>query len=706
MNIRDLIIDQQRSLFVGREQELAILQNARSVPGWQLLHLYGPGGIGKTTLLRQFALTVDPDKLIYMDGHGGIRKPDDFLDKICAFLHEKDSSAAHPANDGAKIKGRGDVSAETADMLNRYASSRQEVVMLLDTFEQWGPIEQWLRDDWLPSLSPHVRIYTTGRFALEGKWLQGGWDLLVQNIELPSLSSAEVEQYAHLRGIHDRNVIVSLQRFSRGVPLALSMSCEIIAREGATGFLDVPRQKQMIGHLINVLTNHIRDRSLNQLLEAASVVWRFDQDVLQSLLEEHVSTERFREFCQLPFVTCQEESWSLHDSVRQWTFDDLRRRMPAAFKQYRKRALDLLRRRERDQPDKKAELAFEKLYLQENDFVRTFCFQWDDSLFLRECKEYELEQVERLYVQYLHNQSNYTPGEVHLEPLIRPLWSVNPGAFSGLWKEDRLVAFCSCIPFTDETAAIFRSNPITAPIAGLYDPGQRQCLICIAGVDPLLESEISGTVARAMAKIIDRKAMLFNVHSMPNWMPLLPVLGFERLPSADSATAHGVVYQAFQLDLRSDDITLKIDRMLASLVSDMPAAPQELKRDSPKLGLPLKEAVILVRRALKHYSQLPLLPNVVDTLRPLLPHQRDDLQAESVGRRLQAEIQQVLQKMANGTEEERLFHQIIHYAYIRKIGTHEIVAEYLNIAVPTYYRYLRIALRKLAYELILQAANE
>ncbi|WP_147433556.1 hypothetical protein [Paenibacillus ginsengarvi] len=61
----------------------------------------------------------------------------------------------------------------------------------------------------------------------------------------------------------------------------------------------------------------------------------------------------------------------------------------------------------------------------------------------------------------------------------------------------------------------------------------------------MLESEISGTVARAMAKIIERKALLYNLHSMPNWMPLQPLLGFEGLPGADSVTARGVVYQAF-----------------------------------------------------------------------------------------------------------------------------------------------------------------
>jgi len=34
------------------------------------------------------------------------------------------------------------------------------------------------------------------------------------------------------------------------------------------------------------------------------------------------------------------------------------------------------------------------------------------------------------------------------------------------------------------------------------------------------------------------------------------------------------------------------------------------------------------------------------------------------------------------------------------MGTHEKVAEYLHMSIPTYYRYLRKAVRRLSYELI------
>jgi ABC-type transport system involved in cytochrome c biogenesis ATPase subunit len=50
-----------RQRFVGRRAELELFRIALSqdVPDFAILHLHGPGGMGKTTLLRQFALIAE-----------------------------------------------------------------------------------------------------------------------------------------------------------------------------------------------------------------------------------------------------------------------------------------------------------------------------------------------------------------------------------------------------------------------------------------------------------------------------------------------------------------------------------------------------------------------------------------------------------------------------------------------------------------------
>lgn len=664
-----------------------------------MVNVHGPGGIGKTTLLRLFAQTMAPSQCFYFDGHSGFQRPHDFLSKIRHTLLE--NMLTMPLKDDAVNQNDPAASEITKviELLNLYAVQQQGVVLFLDTFEQWGAIEYWLRNEFLLKLSPIVKVIVAGRYTLKDQWQRGDWNLLMRDIELQPLSNTEVLNYTNLRGIANRDIADALLRFSNGVPLALSMACEIIERNGQTSFLDHSQQKEMIGYLAMELTKDIGD-SLQRYTEAASVVWKFDQELLQTLLQEIIPTERFRDFCLLPFVIRQENSWSLHDSVRHWIYTDFRSRMPQTFHNYRKHALDALRKRELAQPDKKAEFAFEKIYLHEDDFVRGFCFHWDDSLTLRECKAQDLEQVEQLYLKYLHSQSNYVPGEIHLESLIRPLWHIDPTTFTGLWQEKQLVAFCSCIPFTEQTIRIFRDHPTTAPATSQFDPNQRQYIVCIAGVEPELENEISGSVARALIKIIDHQAFILDLISMPNWIPYIPLLGFDRAPWADSVTQMGVEYKGFQLDLRTEDIPLQVDRIISAMEPTKSIMPMEASNLETPLRLPLVEAVKLVQCALKHFSRLPLQPEIAVSLRPLLTDDHSDREAELTAHLIQEKIRTTVQALSQGNKEDQRFYQILHYAYLQKIGTHETVAEYLNIPNPSYFRYLRMAVRKLAYELV------
>lgn len=695
MRVSDLLLKRQRSLFVGREEQLELLAKTVSSPEWQLLNIYGSGGIGKTTLLRMFAQTIDPARRIYLDGYSGFRSPEDFLSKIRMELspYIPYSSASDHRSQTTEI-----------DLLNEYALSHQQgIVLILDTFEQYGAIEGWFRDHFLCQLNSRIKVILAGRYALLGEWKRGDWNWLVHNAELQSLTHAEIANYTKKRGITNKEMTEALAQFSKGVPLALSLACEIIVRNGNATFLNELQQHQMIGHLARELTRDINDADLQQYIEAASVVWKFDQELLQVVIQDRIPPEKFREFCSFPFVIQHEYGWSLHDSVRQWIYIDFRNRMPQKFQLFRNQALDELRKRELERPDRKTEYIFEKIFLSEDDFVRNLCFQLDDSLTYRTCTEQMLDQVEQLYLKCLHSQTNYVQGEQHLESLIRPLWHMAPTAFASLWKENQLVAFCACIPLTEQTVQIFRSHPITAPAVTMYDPSQQQYLTCLAGVDPQLEVEVSGSVARALVRIIDKKgALIVNLISLPNWISYLPVLGFERAPWADSVTPGGVEYEGYQLDLRNVDFHSLVDRIVSASEWAQSEPSLDLTPVESGLRLPLEEATKLVRRALKHFSSLPLQPKIANTLRPLLESHTANAQAssEAVSHHLQGRIQEIVQGLSEGNEEEKCFHQILHFAYIKKIGTHDKVAEYLNMSTPSYYRYLRKAVRRLTYELI------
>lgn len=701
MRVSDLLLERLRSLFVGREEQLDLLAKTVSSPEWQLLNIYGPGGIGKTTLLRMFAQTIEPARRIYLDGYSGFRSPDDFLSKIRGELSPYIQYLPITFSSDDLISSH-DLPNDL-DLLNEYAKSHpQGIVLIMDTFEQFGAIEVWLRDHFLSRLNDNVKVIIAGRYALTGDWQRGAWNMLVYSVELKSLTHAEIVQYSKIRGIVNHDTIEAIVRFSKGVPLALSLACEIIIRNGNITFLNEVQQHQMIGHLARELTHDINDALLKQYIEAASVVWRFDQDLLQDIVQEEIPSDKFREFCSLPIVIHHEHGWSLHDSVRQWIFIDFRNRLPYKFQTYRKQALKVLRKRELEHPERKAEYTFEKLFLSEDDFVRNLCFQLDDDLTLRACTEQSLEAVEQLYLKCLHHQSNYVADEVHLETLIRPLWEINPNAFASLWMGDQLVAFCAYIRLNEQTVQIFKNHPITAPAMKMYDPNAVQYFACLSGVDPQLEADINGSVARALVRIIERikEATILNLLSMPNWFSYLPILGFERAPWADSVTQKGVEYKAFFLDLRNVGIHSLVDRIVSN--SEMVESEAELESHTAntRITLSIDEATKLIKLALKYYSSLPLQPHMAEALKPLLEQNSKATSAEAIAQHIQERIFNILQLLEEGNEEEQIFYRILHYAYIKKIGSHDRVAEFLNMSIPSYYRYLRKAVRRLAYEMI------
>ena len=61
----------RRQRFVGRDSEKSLFHNLLTAPElpFQVLHVYGPGGVGKTTLLREFTSLAEQNNIpaFYLD---------------------------------------------------------------------------------------------------------------------------------------------------------------------------------------------------------------------------------------------------------------------------------------------------------------------------------------------------------------------------------------------------------------------------------------------------------------------------------------------------------------------------------------------------------------------------------------------------------------------------------------------------------------
>lgn len=679
IRIQEILHAEYADTFLGREKELELLRTHLK-PGsdWKLIHLHGIGGIGKSTLLRRLAHEIGWERSLFFDGHSGYRQPEDWLRALSTALTRLGVGDA--LGDAAAPL---DLTTLT-DRLNEAAAEEGWILLLLDTFEQWSPIEEWLRTEFLPRLLPQVRVVSAGRYPLAGAWERGAWRRLVLNMKLSPFSAADTDAYIRSNGITDPALREQLRVSTGGFPLALCMAVEIVSRKSDPQFLNLAEHERTINDLVAELLSDLHPPAFQRYLDAASVIWHFDQEWLQLLLGEVVPADAFRDFCRLPFVVSYGSSWGLHDSIRNWTRSDLLRRMPQTLESYRLKALEELRRREESTPGAKGIYALDKLYLHNNDLVRYYCFSGDVEglLFHPLEREEDLDRSQEIYVTYARHTGI---GDSFLT-LLKPLWQAEPSGFWGAWREGRLVAFYVFLPLNDQIVPILRAHPVTAPYLTRSDRVPKEYVLLCQGIDPGLE-ELEGALARHMAYQFNRAELVFDLSPFPEWHAVLESIGFEPIPWANSVGPDGHRYTTFLLDLRTEDFATKIDRNFSGArpVAPVPLAPLE------------PEAKIsLVKSLLQQYARLGAQPELIGSIGPYLDGYAQARQPAERLRLIQERVGNALILLEDGDFADVRTANLIRMAYIKKIGTHELVAERLNLPIATYYRLLKRGVERLA----------
>jgi len=144
-SLRNRLTAARHTRFVGRDGELSFFESAlrAEILPFFILHIFGPGGVGKTTLLQQFALLAERNgaRPIYLDARHIDLSPDAFTRSLTTLLGQHNN-------------------ASIADLLD---ASPQRTVILIDTYEILTPLDGWLRTTFLPQLPDTVLTVLAGR---------------------------------------------------------------------------------------------------------------------------------------------------------------------------------------------------------------------------------------------------------------------------------------------------------------------------------------------------------------------------------------------------------------------------------------------------------------------------------------------------------------------------------------------------------------
>ncbi|GAA0317585.1 ATP-binding protein [Streptomyces polychromogenes] len=315
--------------FIGRDEELGrfgeALDGKPRAPF--AFYVHGPGGIGKSTLLRRLAdhVRAAGRLMVELDGRFVGRDPADFERAAGPFL---------------EVPG---------------------TVLFVDSFEHCQWLEHWLWHHFLPRAADDALVVLAGRRAPQPQWTADpAWSGLLHVTELEPFSEEQARSLlaaSRLRPeLRDR-----VLRFAGGNPLALSLA----AAAGSAGCgreeLWAP-SADVLRTLLAGLVGEVPTAAHRRALEVAAQAHSTSEELLTAVLPGEDAHPLFSWLRDLPFMESTPRGLHPHDAARETLAADLRWRAPNAFETMRRRLADEYLRLLREAPEERVWTVTDELF--------------------------------------------------------------------------------------------------------------------------------------------------------------------------------------------------------------------------------------------------------------------------------------------------------------------------------------------------------
>ena len=306
----DLLAARRRRRFVGRTSEVELFQLALESPDppFLVLHIHGPPGIGKSSLLDVLAgLAADTGaRVVRLDGRDLVPSPPAVLQALGVLeVPEEEGAIA-----GLSESGR--------------------LVVLFDTYERLSPLDDWVRTRLLPRLPATALTVVAGRTPPDSAWrADPAWRELLRVVSLRNLSPEESREYLQACGV-DPDRQEQLVELAHGHPLGLSLLADVVVRGGETAA--DPMTPDLVGTLLQRFVEIVPSGLHRRALEVCAPARVTTEALLREVLGLEEAHELFTWLRELSFMESGPEGVFPHDLAREALEADLRWRDPEGYR--------------------------------------------------------------------------------------------------------------------------------------------------------------------------------------------------------------------------------------------------------------------------------------------------------------------------------------------------------------------------------------